>query len=203
MRKLRNQKGDSRRRKVFEIPKSIGIGWTAKPRTLLRSQVWRSLGIYERRALDALERGHCSNAGTENGFLVLTFDEGVRAGIPRRFFNRTMMRLISLGLVIMTRKGSYAGGARLDPNLYRLTYLPHKIKESVGPPIYLFPTNNWIAVELDIVAGKSALRDKRHKPPTRKKQNNGIKYETDQVSKTDTDGAESDPEKPTIVALPQ
>jgi hypothetical protein len=35
-----------------------GMAWTAKPMVLLNSRLWKSLGIYERRFLEALEIEH-------------------------------------------------------------------------------------------------------------------------------------------------
>jgi hypothetical protein len=184
---LRNAKANSRRDKIFEVPGDVAVAWTAKPCTLLRARVWRSLGIYERRALDALEVEHCAHAGRENGYLILTFDTALDWGIPYNAYKRTMARLCDLKLVEQTHKGRYRGGAKLDPNLYRLTYLPHALKGATGAPLYFFPTHDWIDIEVDLIEGRRRpLREKRHAPPTRKNQFFTIKNDSNQPIKNDS-----------------
>ena len=47
---------------------------------LLNSRLWKSLGIYERRSLEALEIEHCRHAGKEKR----VSDLDVRSGHPAR-----------------------------------------------------------------------------------------------------------------------
>jgi hypothetical protein len=63
-----------------------GMAWTAKPMVLLNSRLWKSLGIYERRFLEALEIEHCRHAGKEKRFLILTYDQATQHGIKRSRF---------------------------------------------------------------------------------------------------------------------
>jgi len=51
-----------------------------KPMVLLNSRLWKSLGIYERRSLEALEIEHCRHAGKEKR----VSDLDVRSGHPAR-----------------------------------------------------------------------------------------------------------------------
>jgi len=88
----------------------------------------------------------------------LTYDNGEKVGIPRRFFKLTLTRLNTLGLVNREHGGCYAGGALRDPSLYRLTYLPQKLEGASGAPLYLYPSNEWIEVELDVLDGKRVLK---------------------------------------------
>jgi len=46
--------------KIMAVPSDMSF--IPKPLVLLNSHVWRSLGIYERRFLDALEVEHCRHA---------------------------------------------------------------------------------------------------------------------------------------------
>jgi hypothetical protein len=165
LKKLRNEKGSPRSDKIFEAPRQIGIPWTLKPRALTSSRVWKSLGLYELRFLTGLEDEHCSHAGTENGNLVFTFEDGVTWGIPRGQFNRTKDRLCDVKLIQVTHKGSYAGAAIKDPNRYRITYLRHTHKGVTGPPVFFFPTHDWIEIELATIEGKRTLRKIQHIPP--------------------------------------
>jgi hypothetical protein len=169
LKKLRDKKGSRNLGKVSLPPKGSGIAWIPRLRPLLRSRVWASLGIYHHRMLAALECEHANHGGKQNGELVFTYEDGERAGIPRRYFNQTLTRLIEIGLVNREHRGRYAGGAFRDPSRYRLTYVPQKVEELSGPPLYLFPSNEWIEVELEILDGNRALRKKRQ-PPTREKQ---------------------------------
>jgi len=179
---LRDKKGSRKLGNVSLPPQGSGIAWIARPRALLRSRVWASLGIYHHRMLAALECEHANHGGKQNGELVLTYTDGERAGIPRRCFNETLAWLSAVGLVKREHQGSYAGGALRDPNRYRLTYLPQKIEQLTGPPLYLFPSNEWLEVEEEILAGKRVLRGKRE-PPAREKQFSAGKSDTNQVSK--------------------
>jgi hypothetical protein len=182
LKKLRDKKGSRNLGKVSLPPQGSGIAWIPRPRALLRSHVWASLGIYHHRMLAALECEHANHGGKQNGELVFTYTDGEKAGIPRRYFNATLTWLDTIGLMKREHQGSYAGGALRDPNLYRLTYLPQKIEQLSGPPLYLFPSNEWIEVEEEILAGKRVLRGKRE-PPARIKQLSPGKSDTNQVSK--------------------
>jgi hypothetical protein len=160
LKKLRDKKGSHDVGKVSLPPQGSGIAWIPRPRGLLRSQVWASLGIYHLRMLAALECEHVDHGGKQNGSLVLTYSDGEKVGIPRRCFNQTLGWLRKVGLVELEHRGRYAGGALRDPNLYRLTYLPQMIEQVTGPPLYLFASNDWIDVELDVLDGKRTLRRK-------------------------------------------
>jgi hypothetical protein len=166
LKQLRNKKGSRDLGKVSLPPQGSGIAWIPKPRVLLRSRVWASLRIYDHRMLAALECEHADHGGRQNGELVLTYDDGEKVGIPRRFFNSTLKRLNTLGLVSREHRGGYAGGALRDPSLYRLTYLPQRFEGASGAPLYFYASNEWIEVELEVLDGKCVL--KKGRPPPRK-----------------------------------
>src|SRR5262249_6948390 len=180
LRQLRNQKGSRNVGKVSLPPQSSGISWVARPRALLRSRVWASLGIYHHRMLAALECEHADHGGKRNGALVFTYTDGEKAGIPRRYFKKTMKHLVDIGLAMVQHHGGYAGGALRDPNLYKLTYMPEMLEQLTGPPLYLYASNDWIDIELESLDGMRDLKAKRPSPNLKRPP----KKFTNQVSKT-------------------
>jgi hypothetical protein len=163
----RNAKSSFKPSKIRVVPP--GMAFVPRPPLLLKSAVWRGLGIYERRMLEALEIEHCRHGGKENGYLILTYDQAVQAGIERRYFLRTIETLKELKLIEVTHTGQYGSLAKTDPNLYRLTYLLHKHAAVSGAPTYFHATHDWIDVELAILNGQRKLPPPRHVPPQRKR----------------------------------
>lgn len=88
------------------------------------------------------ETEHCRNAGKENGYLIVTYDQFVEWGIPRRFIKPTIAELVNAKLLVVEHRGRGHGG-RGDPSLYRITYLKSKFVPGVGSPYFLEPTNDW------------------------------------------------------------
>jgi len=146
-----------------------GMAWIAHPMCLLNSKLWKSLGIYERRFLEALEIEHCRHAGKENGFLIMTYDQAEDHGVKRSRFSDTLKRLVELRLVEVTHQGKYRQAALADPSRYRLTYLLHRIESATGPPTYVQAQHEWAAVELAILDGRYKLPPPQHTAPSRKK----------------------------------
>jgi hypothetical protein len=128
-----------------------GHAWVPHTAELIASPAWRARSIYAVRLIDRLELEHMAHAGKENGYLRLTWEQMCEAGISKRFIASTIAEAVALGLVRVDHRGSYRGGARNDPTLYRLTYLPVKFVPATGAPIYQDPTNDWRAYR-----GKSA-----------------------------------------------
>jgi hypothetical protein len=85
---------------------------------------------------------HCRHAGKENGYLVVTYDQFIDWGIPRKFINPTIAELAKAGLLVVERKG-WARGGKGQPSLYRLIYLKSKYVPISGSPYYLEPSNDW------------------------------------------------------------
>jgi hypothetical protein len=113
---------------------------------LLESLALRSLSRRGHLMLLRFEVEHCRNAGKENGYLVVTYDQFVEWGIPRRFIKRTIAELVYAKLLIIEHRGRGHGG-RGDPSLYRLTYLKSKFVPAAGSPYFLEPTNDWEKLE--------------------------------------------------------
>jgi hypothetical protein len=204
LKKLRDNKGSGKIGKVSVPPQGLGISWSPRCRVMKRSRVWASLGIYHHRMLDALECEHEDHGGKQNGCIIFTFDDGEKAGIPRRCFKRTMDDLICVGLVKKEHQGRCAGGARNEPNLYRLTYLPYKIEDISGRPLYLYPSNEWIDVELDMIAGKRrSLKGNRQPPSHSLTKSNRVRSCSIPVSKNYPNATPLEPVNPTTASMPE
>jgi len=110
---------------------------------LLNSPAWRYRSLYAMRFIDRLELEHTRHNGLENGYLKFTRRQMQQAGIQSRGIEATIEEVEALGLVTITHRGAYRGGARNDPNTYRLNYLPWKFVPAAGAPVYYAPTDEW------------------------------------------------------------
>jgi hypothetical protein len=115
--------------------------------------------------LTALEVEHYRHAGKENGYLVLTYDQAVRFGVARSSFRSVIANLVDLKLIEITHKGQYRQAARTDPNLYRLTYLKHKLESASGAPSYVQASHDWIEIELAVLDGRRPPTAAQHTAP--------------------------------------
>ena len=163
----RTAKAKYKTSKIHAVP--VGMAWIAHPMCLLNSRLWKSLGIYHRRFLEALEIEHCRQGGQENGFLILTYEQAEDHGVKRSRFSDTRKRLVELRLLEVTHQGKYRQAAVADPSRYRLTYLLHKIESATGAPTYVQAQHEWAAVELAILDGRYKLPPPKHEAPSRKK----------------------------------
>src|SRR5438270_6453105 len=116
--------------------------WVAHSAELISSPAWLARSIHVVHLLDCIELEHCANAGRENGYLIVTYNQFVEAGIGRRFIKRAIEEAMRLGLLDVY-PGLYRGGAKRQPNLYRLTYLKSKHVPVAGAPYFLEPTHDW------------------------------------------------------------
>src|SRR5215469_6374386 len=110
---------------------------------LLNSPAWRHRSVYARRLIDRLELEHAHHDGRENGFHKLTWRQMREAGISGDFIASTIEEVETLGLVTVTHRGAYRGGARNDMSTYRLNYLPWKFVPAAGAPVYYAPGDEW------------------------------------------------------------
>jgi GNAT superfamily N-acetyltransferase len=135
------KRSDFRPNKVRDV--QPGMARVPHSAALLKSAAWRGRSIHCARLLDRLELEHMAHAGTQNGYLIVTYDQFVEHGIGRRFIRAAIDEAVERGLVVVERHGAYRGGARRQPNLYRLTYLRFRIEPAVGAPYFATPTNDW------------------------------------------------------------
>jgi hypothetical protein len=82
-----------------------------------------------------------SNAGTENGNLVMPYNRLARWwGIPRRLIRQTIDEAVERGLIEERRSGWRLSYAKSTPNRFRLTF--RDTREGM-PPRWVPATNEW------------------------------------------------------------
>ncbi len=111
--------------------------WIWLTRDLLESEAWRSLSHAGMGVVFRVMLEHMAHAGTENGNLVVTYDDFVKFGIRRQSINAAIREAIERGFIIVTVQGRASVGEARWPNRYALTWLPLKD----GAPA----TNRWKA----------------------------------------------------------
>ena len=126
--------------KVRDVPP--GQPFVQKAVKLLESRAMRTLSRHAHLMLLRFEVEHCRHAGKENGYLVVTYDQFVEWGIPRKLVNPTIMELVNARLLVVEHKGRARGGDG-QPSLYRLTYLKSKYVPISGSPYFIEPSNDW------------------------------------------------------------
>jgi hypothetical protein len=149
-------KADPRNKTFREVGKAFrawleGKSWVPHTAELLASPAWRYRSSNAVKFINLLELEHAQHNGRENGFLKLTWRQMRKAGIGSDYIADTIAELEATGLVTVTHRGSYAGGARNNPSTYQLNYLPWKLVPATGAPVYYTPTDEWARYE-----GKSA-----------------------------------------------
>ena len=143
-----SQKSDPRNKTFFDPRKAYkaslnGHSFVAHTAELLNSPAWRYRSLYAMRLIDRLELEHAKHNGLENGYLKLTYRQMQQARIHSDFIEATLEEVETLGLVTITHRGAYAGGARNNPSTYRLNYLPWKFVRATGAPVYYAPNDEW------------------------------------------------------------
>jgi hypothetical protein len=144
------------------------------------------MSLHARRLIDLLELEHLAHAGSENGFLKLTYRQMQAAGISGDFIAATITELETLGLLTVTHKGSYRGGAKQNPSTYKLNYLPWRFQPGIGGGYYLAPTDEWQTYQ-----GKTA------RPKSVRMHHTGGAFSTTRVVQTVEGSNEANQGKPT------
>jgi len=110
-------------------------------REMLLAPAFREASINCRRLISALEFENMSHAGTENGNLVMPYNQLVRTWhIPRRLIRQTIDEAIQRGLIEERRSGWRLSYAKSMPNTFRLTF---RATREGSPPQWKPPTNEW------------------------------------------------------------
>lgn len=143
-----SKKSDPRNKTFFDHRKAYkawlgGHGFVAHTAELLNSPAWRYRSLYAARFIDRLELEHLHHNGSNNGFLKLTYRQMREARIHADFIADTIAEVEALGLVTVTHRGAYSGGARNNPSTYRLNYLPWKYVPAAGAAVWYAPTDEW------------------------------------------------------------
>jgi hypothetical protein len=127
-------------RKMNGPPK--GKPWTWLTSEMLVSEAWKALSANGLRALNRIMVEHMAHAGTENGQLIVTYDDFAGYGIRRPSIGSAIKELECLGWITVKRGRSYDGTK--EPNLFYLTWLPNSVDRSL-------PTNRWKAIDSEHV----------------------------------------------------
>jgi len=106
----------------------------------------RSLSRYGFLMLLRFEAEYCHQAGKENGYLSVRYNEFVEWGIPRKAVKSTIIELVNAKLLVVERQGRGHKGDG-TPSLYRLTYLKSKFVPVAGSPTYMEPSSDWQKLE--------------------------------------------------------
>jgi hypothetical protein len=117
-----------------------GEPWCWYSREMLLSLAFREASINCRRFINALEVENMSHAGTENGNLLMPYNQLARWWhIPRRLIRRAIDEAIDRGL-IEERRGLRLWYAKSTPTRFRLTFRP---TWEGSPPQWVLATNEW------------------------------------------------------------
>ena len=96
------------------------------------------LSLSARRLLDRLEIELADHGGTDNGRLVVTYEDFVRFGMDRHCVAPAIREVEALGLVEITEKGTGGNREYRRPSRYRLTYRHTN---------HCLPTDDWQSIK--------------------------------------------------------
>ena len=129
-----------------------GEPWAWLTRELLTSEAWRGLRVNGRRLVDFLLVEHMNHAALENGRLVATYAQLVRAGLSRGEITPAIRECEALGLIRVEHGGRW--NKTNQASRFRLTfYADHD-----GEPA----TNDWKRTTRETVA-KFRDREKQNR----------------------------------------
>ena len=128
-----------RKPKVGGPPAGEAFCWYT--REMLLAPAFSEASINCRRLINALEVQNMSHAGTENGNLLMPYNQLERWWhIPRRLIRQTIDEAVERGLIEERRSGWRLSYAKSMPNTFRLTFRPTR---EGTPPQWKPPTNEW------------------------------------------------------------
>ena len=119
--------------------------WVMHRLAMRESPAWRALPDLARRILDRLELEHMRHGGTQNGYLLCTYDHFEEFGMRRASLALAIRQTVALGFVEITQAGFRTAAEFRAPNLYRLTYVFGRMRNTD-------PTDEWEAVKTDAEA---------------------------------------------------
>jgi hypothetical protein len=120
----------------------IAESWVAHSREMRESPAWRFLPDNARRVLDRLELEHMRHGGADNGNLVVTYTDFMRAGIRRQSIALAIRQCEGLGFLEVTQRGGQSISLHRWPSKYRLTYVN-------GTKTSPAPTHEWRRIKTD------------------------------------------------------
>jgi hypothetical protein len=138
------------RRNRNTIPKGEPFIWQTQE--MLSSPAWRALPSPARRAIDRISLEHMHHAGTENGKLIVTYDDFENYGIDRHSVRLGILAAQALGFIVVTDAGHAGAGDTRRAARYALTWLDRWD----GAP----RTNEWNRIET-LADAKKAVAEVR------------------------------------------
>ena len=89
---------------------------------MISSPAFCVLSLSARRVLDRLEIELAGHGGTENGKLIVTFNQFQQFGIDRHAIAPGIREAVALGFVEVTEHGRAGNAEYRQPNRFRITY---------------------------------------------------------------------------------
>ena len=112
--------------------------WVWITREMMESPAWSALTAPAKRVIERILIEHMHHAGTENGELIVTFDDFQAFGVSRRAIKSAIQVAVRLGFIDVTFRGVRSHGAARRPSKYSITWLP---RNDATPP-----TNRWKSI---------------------------------------------------------
>src|SRR5215211_6181636 len=107
--------------------KRIEGQWTHRHIEMMTSPAYRVLSLSAHLCLSRLEIENANHAATENGQLIVTYNQFEEYGVHRQAIAPALRELVALGLIEITEQGVAGNAEHRAPNRFRLTY------HAVGP----------------------------------------------------------------------
>ena len=101
-----------------------GAPWVWLTREMIESEAWGTLSLAARRLIDRVEIEHMDHAGTENGNLIVTYNDLVKFGLRRSSISGAIKETVERGLLVILEKGRRSTGPDRWPTRYALGWLP-------------------------------------------------------------------------------
>ncbi len=99
--------------------------WMWFTHEMMELEAWRALTLPARKVIDRVVIEHFAHGGTQNGQLVVTYDDFVGYGLSSRRITAQAIRIaVALGFLDIAMRGVRAFGSARRPSRYGLTWLP-------------------------------------------------------------------------------
>jgi hypothetical protein len=98
--------------------------WIWFTREMLESDAWQAMPISARKVVERIALEHMAHAGTQNGELIVTYDDFARFGLRRESISEAINVAVALGFLAVAVRGRRAFGSARRPSLYALAWLP-------------------------------------------------------------------------------
>ena len=113
---------------------------------LLNSYSWKNMSINGRRILDRIMIEHTNHAGTENGNLIVTYNDFEEYGVNRNQILKSIKELEDLNLIEIEH-GKRRCYNESYPNRFRVTFLVDSCPGENGIKYFTEPKHSWKYLE--------------------------------------------------------